>query len=269
MPRQVQIVKDMEIDEISLVDRAACPPAAIVIAKSADPEVGMNEFLDEDGNPLDLSQFDEGTVLVDEDGNEYEVVLDGDADEGADEHDEELVAVGKSAFGSGVDPIIAGIRDELSKAVSENDRDAVLSKAFTTLSKRTQAAEAGLARAEQIAKSERDTRLRREYIAKAADYNVPIDPEVLGPVLMRATEALSYDDCAVIHKALTAAGEMLFAEAGYDSRGAAEDPMAEIDAFLDGEVAKSSGSLSKAAATTAFFDSNPGAYDAYRADRNR
>jgi hypothetical protein len=27
--------------------------------------------------------------------------------------------------------------------------------------------------------------------------------------------------------------------------------------------------VSKAAATTAFFDSNPEAYDAYRADRNR
>lgn len=267
MPRQVQIVKDMAFDEVSLVDRAACPPAAIVIAKSADPEVGMNEFLDEDGNPLDLSQFEEGTVLVDDEGNQYEVVLDDDTDEGAEDNAEELVAVGKSAFGA--DPIIAGIRDELSKAVSESDRDQVLSKAFTSLAKRAERAEAEVARATEIAKSERDLRLRREYIAKAAEYNVPVDPEVLGPVLMRATEALSFDDCAVIHKALSAAGELLFTEAGIDTRAATDDPMAEIDAFLEGEVAKSGGGVSKAAATTAFFDSNPEAYDAYRADRNR
>jgi hypothetical protein len=275
MPRPVQIVKDMEIDEISLVDRAACPPAAIVIAKRADPEVGMDEFYDEDGNPIDLSQFDEGDILEDENGNQFVVTFEesdeDDDDDGedyyADDNDDELVAVGKSAFG--FDPVIAGIREELSKAVSEGDRDAVLSKAFTTLNKRAMEAEARLAKSEEIAKSERDLRLKREYIAKAAEYNIPEDPEVLGPVLMRMAEQMSYADCAVIHKALCASGEMLYTEAGYDSRGVPDDPMAQIDAFLDEQVSKSAHGVSKAAATTAFFDDNPEAYDAYRAERNR
>jgi hypothetical protein len=271
MPRSAQIVKDMEIDEISLVDRAACPPAQIVIAKSADAEEGMDEFVDQDGNPIDLSQFEEGTILEDEAGNQFEVTY-GDGDDDEDEgaySDGELVGVGKSAFGSSTDSLVAGIRAELSKAVSEDDRDAVIAKAVTTLNKRAQYAEARLAEAATIAKSERDLRLTREYISKAAEYNVPVDPNELGPVLMRATEALSYEDCAVIHKALVAAGEMLFTEAGFDSRAAIDDPMAEIDAYLDEQVSKSAGGVSKAGAITAFFDSNPEAYDVYRADRTR
>jgi hypothetical protein len=275
MPRPVQIVKDMEIDDISLVDRAACPPAAIVIAKRADPEVGMDEeFYDEDGNAIDLDQFEEGDVIEDEDGNQYQIVFeeDDDGDDGEEEYlvedeDGELVAVGKSAFG--FDPIVAGIRSELAKAVSEDDRDAVLSKAFQSLSKRAEYAEAQMAHANEIAKSERDLRLTREYIAKAAEYNVPIAPEELGPVIMRMAEQMSYDDCAVIHKALAAAGEILYTEAGYDSRGVPDDPMAQIDAFLDEEVAKSAGELSKAGAVTAFFDQNPAMYDAYRSERTR
>jgi hypothetical protein len=277
MPRPVQIVKDMEIDEISLVDRAACPPAAIVIAKRADPEVGMDEeFYDENGNPIDLNDFDEGDVIEDEDGNQYQIVFEDDGDEGdgdeddvdyVEDEDGELVAVGKSAFG--FDPIVAGIRSELAKAVNEDDRDAVLSKAFTTLSKRAAYAESQLAHAEEIAKGERDLRLQREYIAKAAEYNVPIDPEELGPVIMRMAESMSYDDCAVIHKALAAAGEMLYTEAGFDSSGIPDDPISQIDAFLDEQVSKSDGGLSKAGAISAFFDSNPEAYDAYRTERNR
>ena len=268
MPRPVQYVKDMEIDEISLVDRAACPPAAIVIAKRADPEVGMDEIYDEDGNPIDLSQFDEGDILVDEDGNQYEVTFEDDGED-ADEYEDqdELVAVGKSAFG--FDPVISSIREDLSKAVSEADRDQVLSKAYTALAKRAQEAETRLARSEEIAKGERDLRLRREYVSKAAEYNIPEDPEILGPVLMRMAEQMSYDDCAVIHKALCASGEMLFTEAGYDSRGVPDDPMSQIDAYLEEQVSKSSNGVSKASVTTAFFDSNPEAYDAYRAEHNR
>jgi len=269
--RAVQRVTDMEIDEVSMVDRAANTSAAIVFSKRADQEESMPDYFDADGNPLDLSQFEEGDELEDEDGNRFVVAFDDGDDDGdgdAEFADEgEYATVGKSAFGTSPDDqIIASIRSELSKAVSEDDRDAVLSKAFTSLSKRAEQAEARLARSEQIAKSERDLRLTREYIAKAAEYNVPIDAEELGPVLMRAAEALSYEDCAVLNKALSAAGEMLYTEAGFDGIGAPEDPMAQIDAFLDDRLAKSA-DTSKASAMTAFFDDNPEAYDALRAER--
>lgn len=269
MPRPVQRVTDMEIDEVSMVDRAANTSATIVFSKRADQEERMPDYLDADGNPLDLSQFEEGTILEDENGDQFEVTFDEDGDDSDEEDlvdDRELVGIGKSAFGAGPDDTaIASIREALSKAVSEDDRDSVLSKAFTTLSKRAQFAEARLSQAEDIAKSERNLRLEREYISKAAEYNVPIDPAELGPVLMRASEALSYEDCAVIHKVFSAAGEMLFVEAGFDGSGAADDPMAQIDDYLEASVVK--GDTSKAAAMTDFFDNNPAAYDTLRAER--
>ena len=43
-------------------------------------------------------------------------------------------------------------------------------------------------------------------------------------------------------------------------------PMAQIDAFLDDRLAKSNVDISKAGAMTAFFDNNPEAYDALRAE---
>jgi hypothetical protein len=49
--------------------------------------------------------------------------------------------------------------------------------------------------------------------------------------------------------------------------GAPEDPMEQIDAFLDERLAKSGHDMSHEGAMTAFFDSNPGAYDALRAER--
>jgi hypothetical protein len=273
VPKPVQRVSDMDIDEVSLVDRAACPPAAIVFSKRADQEESMPEYSGPDGQPLDLSQFEEGTILEDADGNQFEVTFsDDDGDDDGDEYDDdgaedyyededELVGAGAAigkAFADTDDAMLASVREALSKAVTEEDRSAVLSKAFTSLSKRAEQAEA-------IAKSERDLRLTREYVSKAAEYNVPIAPEELGPVLMRAATALSYEDCAVIHKALSAAGEMLYEEAGFDGSGASEDPMDQIEDFLGQHVSKSG--ESQELAMTAFFDNNPGVYDALRAER--
>lgn len=268
--RAVNRVTDMEIDEVSMVDRAANTSATIVFSKRADQEDSMPDFVDADGNPLDLSQFDEGDVLEDDDGNLFEVSFDDDGDDGDDgsydyADDAEYETVGKSAFFAD-DEVYASIRDDLSKAVNEEGRSQVLSKAFRSLSKRAEEAEYRLQVAEDVAKSERDLRLEREYISKAAEYNVPIDAEDLGPVLMRAAESLSYDDCAVIHKALCAAGEMLYTEAGFDGIGAVDDPMAQIDAFLDERVHKGDG-YTRAGAMTDFFDQNPEAYDALRAER--
>jgi hypothetical protein len=268
VPKPVQRVSDMDIDEVSLVDRAACPQAAIVFSKRADQEDSMPEYTGPDGQPLDLSEFEEGTILEDSEGNQFEVTFADDDDEDGDEdgdyeaeveYDDELVgAIGKS-YGSVEDSTLASIREALSKAATEDDRDRVLSKAFSSLSKRAE-------QAELVAKSERDLRLTREYVSKAAEYNVPIPADELGPVLMRAATALSYEDCAVIHKALCAAGEMLYTEAGFDGIGAPEDPMDEIDAFLDERVSKGDGE-SRELAMTAFFDNNPGVYDALRAER--
>lgn len=150
------------------------------------------------------------------------------------------------------------IMEELSKAYSDEDRDKVISKAFS----RMEELEKRYAAAEEIAKSERNLRLTREYISKAADYNVPVDPQELGPVLFRMAETMSYEDCAVIAKCLDAAGEMLFEERGYIGGGDNNDVLDMVNARAV-EIGKSATVQN----VNAVFDENPQAYDEYLAQR--
>lgn len=264
MPRRVT---DMEFDEVSLVDRPANQHAEVVLAKRADQEADVpDEFFDDQGQAVDLDALDEGAVVYDGEGNPFQLTFEEEeAPESADE--KELVEVGKSAFAPAVGASPAAtqlyeqLKQELSKAADDEGRNAVIAKALDALSK----SESRAREAEQIAKSEREIRLTREYVAKAAEYNVPIPANELGPVLMRMAERMPYEDCAVIHKALTSAGEMLYEEAGFDGSADNTDPFAQIDAYLDEAVKKADSKVTKAAAITEFFDNDPAAYDAYRA----
>lgn len=263
MPKQVS---DMEIDEISLVGRPANQHARVVIAKAQ--EDAMPSYFREDGTPVTEDELQIGDSAFDAEGNEFVMSpLEEDADS------DELVTVGKSAFGATTTttetPSLAALRDELSKALNDDDRDRVLSKAIEEVSKLEQRA----TQAEQIAKGERDLRLEREYIAKAAEYNVPIEPSELGPVLMRMADTMSYDDCAVIHKSLTTAGEILFQELGYEGGGDNVDPFRQVEAYLDeqaGAVSKGvRDEISKAQQVADFYLTNPEAYDEYVAGLGR
>lgn len=252
--RVAKHVSDMEIDEISLVDRPANQHALVTIAKRRAPEeesMPDDVFYDSDGGVVDPEKLEFGDHVFDSDGVEY--ILEPD-------EEEELETAGVSkAFEGPTDELSKSILDELAKAVTESDRNEVIAKAlsqYSDLSKK-------LEEAERLAKSERTLRLEREYISKAAEYNVPVAPEELGPVLMRMAENMSYDDCSVIHKALTAAGEMLFEEAGYEGQADNDDPMAMIEAQIEQSLSKADGQVSKADAINLYFEQNPNAYDAY------
>jgi len=289
--RRTRAVSDMEIDEISLVDRPANQHAVVTLAKRANEEDAVpEEFFDQSGDEVDLAELEDGDIVYDADGNAFQFNANGDDndDDGAAENTEpEPQTVGKatprrqprtaerSPFGKRApaekrEPVAKSfadqVREQLSKALTDADRDEVLAKALGQMDEYEQRA----AQAEQIAKSERDLRLTREYIAKAAEYNVPVDPEELGPVLMRCAENLDFDDCAVLHKALTAAGEMLFEEAGYTGQNDNVDPFDQVEAYLDEQaakqVAKGAERISKEHAITEFFDNDPSAYDRYRAE---
>jgi hypothetical protein len=251
MPRKVKELSNIEIDEISLVDRPANQHARVSIAKRATEEDIVPEIYNENGEVLDAELLEPGDTVFDEDGNAYEVVLE-DADDANEYADE---PVGKS--------FADDIREELSKAFTDIERDEVISKAMEQVSR----LEARAAEAERIAKSERDLRLQGEYVEVAKNYNVPVDPNVLGPVLMRMAETMSYEDCAVIHKSLTSAGSALFEEVGFIGGGDNPDVMQRVDAFLSDGISKSEGTVSKAAALEDFFMSNPAAYDEYVAER--
>lgn len=301
MSNIIKTLRDMEIDEISLVDRPANAHAKVVIAKRATQEDTVPEDVyNEEGEVLDLSELSEGDVVFDDEGNPFLVV--------DDESDAELedAAVSKSvtsgllaAAGTPVGQKIgrglgflnknkkvlaaggavgAGgmyalkksddgktfaeeLREELSKSLTDIERDEVISKAFAQVEEMQQS----LAEAEEIAKSERDLRLVREYEEVAKSYNLPIPSDELAPVLMAIAEELPYEYGEVIHKALSAAGEIIFEEYGTEGAGSNNDVLTAVDAYIDENVSKSD--ISKAEAVEAVFDANPGAYDEYMATR--
>ena len=222
----------------------------------------MPELYTEDGQLLDQDALNDGDIVYDNEGQAYQYTLD-DEDEGAEELAEEMEPVGKSAFLERQPIKKSGksfseqVMEELSKSYSDEDRDKVISKALG----RVEELETRYQHAEEIAKSERDLRLTREYISKAADYNLPVDSNQLGPVLYRMAESMSYEDCSVIAKCLESAGEMLFQEIGHLGGGDNVDIMSQVEARAH-EIGKSAGGSADIAAV---FDSSPEAYDQYLA----
>lgn len=267
MPRPIRNLTDMEIDEISTVDKAANQYSRFVIAKRAPEEEEMPQLYNQEGQPLDEDQLEFGDIVYDDQGAAYEYVEDDGEDTGdvkveEDQPVPELASVGKSAFFE-KPPAQQGsfskaVMEELSKAFTDNDRDQVIAKALG----RVEELEAAQREATEIAKSERDLRLTREYISKAAEYNLPIAPDELGPVLYRMAETMSYDDCAVIAKALETAGEIIFEETGYTGGGDNSDIYSQVEAHAYDTFGKSE-DFNAVSAVNTVFDQNPDAYDEY------
>jgi len=252
-PRVIKELTDIEIDEISLVDIPANQHAKVAIAKRASEEDNVPEIYNENGELLDADLLEPGQTVFDAEGNAFEVVLE-DVEDSVEYEQPELV--GKNFADE--------IRTELSKAFSDVERDEVISKAMAKVAE----LEARASAAEEIAKSERDLRLLGEYTEVAKSYNIPVDPQELAPVLMRMSETMSFEDCSVVHKALSNAGSRIFDEVGYIGGGDNNDVMSQVSAFLEQGVSKSE-SVSKADAVEEFFAKNPDAYDQYRAEQFR
>lgn len=261
MPR-VKELTNMEIDEISLVDRPANQHAKVVIAKrDTQEETVPEEIYNEDGELLDANALTEGDVVFDGDGQAFVVV-----DEEMSVEEEAPVAKNDSPFTRVAKSVkeksfADELRAELSKSLTEIERDDVIAKAFSKVEEMSKAME----EAQEIAKSERELRLTREYEEVAKSYNLPIEADELAPVLMAIAENLPYEYGEVIHKALSAAGEIIFNEIGYEGGGSNNDVLQQVDAFIDQNVSKSD--ISKAAAVEAVFMDNPAAYDEYMATR--
>jgi hypothetical protein len=161
--------------------------------------------------------------------------------------------------------------EELSKALKDEDDREAVTKAFNRqhqafseeLSKRDQ----HVAELTQFAKAERDLRLEREFIAKAAEFDVPVAAEELGPVLKRAAESLDMSDFSVIVKCLDAAGaaDYLYGEIGKRGTADNQDIFAMVEAEAE-ELSKSGGAYG-ANAVAQVFEMNPEMYDQYKANK--
>jgi len=158
---------------------------------------------------------------------------------------------------------------ELAKSLDDDGADSEsISKALEIVSKAEQRAR----QAEEIAKSERDLRLEREFVAKAAEFNLPVKADDLGPVLKRAAENLDAEDFKTIVKCLranTAAADMgaqnFFGEVGKRGGGDNADVMSSVEAAAQELVGKSA-DITPEAATLQVLADNPRAYDEYMRD---
>ena len=153
------------------------------------------------------------------------------------------------------------VREELSKALTDRDREEVITKALGRVDEMAQEMEI----AKALAEEERELRIEREYTEIAKSYNLPFADEDLGRVLMHAAEALPDEDNAIIHKAFAAAGEAVFEEYGLVGGGDNADVYSQVEAAIDGMVTKSG--VTREEALAEFFYENPGAYDEYLSER--
>lgn len=264
MSRAVRKLFDLEIDEVSVVDRAANQHSLIAFAKSANAgevttpvEESMPEdIFDEAGNAVDVETLEHGDVVFDADGTEY-VWVEGEEDELSElaEDGQVLAGVGKSLGDT--------VLEELSKAVTDADRELVIAKAMDEVSKAQEEAR----QAREWAQAEREARLTNEYISKAAEYNLPVSPEILGPILKSIDENLDEDEAAILHELLASVGDSLYSEIGYVGESSNNSVLDTVDAYAAELVGKSD--LTREQALTAMFEANPEAYDAYLSEIGR
>lgn len=272
--RRVRQLRDLVIDEISLVDKGANQHATVTIAKRhGEEEQDMDKYFDGDGNPVDIASLEIGDTVFDAQGRQYEYVLEDEEpeveEEPVEEREPELVgkALRREPQETKVTKSFAEeIRVELSKALTDKDRDEVIAKALGKIEDIAKRAED----AEKAAEAERQLRLEREYTEIAKSYSVPVAPETLGPVLMRVAETLSVEDQKVIQKCLEAASdatEELFEEIGKRGGGDNSDIFTQVEAAVDEVISKTN--LSREEAIAQVFNENPEAYDNYLAEKRQ
>ena len=155
------------------------------------------------------------------------------------------------------------VLEELSKAASNDEREAIIAKAMDEV----EIAKAAAAEAWEQVEAERDARLTMEFISKAEDYNLPIAPTDFGPILKRLVERMEPEDIEVLDQIFKAAGDMLYDEVGFVGGGDNASVLDMVNAAADEMVGKAD--VTNAEAFTAMLDANPDLYDAYLAEQGR
>lgn len=202
----------------------------------------------------ELDEAEVGDVIYDSDGNEYEVVLEDEADDEVYDYEPEYAEVGKS--------LGQAVLEELSKAASEDEREYIIAKAMDEV----EVAKAAASEAWQRVAKQEDAMLEQAFIAKAAEYNLPVDPVVLGPILKAASTVLSGPQLDLLDELFSGVGEVLYEEIGYVGDTDNASVIDVVNGYVGEYVGKSDASAEMI--TTAIFDSNPEAYDAYLAEQN-
>ena len=157
------------------------------------------------------------------------------------------------------------VLEELSKAASEDERSEIIAAAMQEVEIAKAQAEQAMAYAEQA----QDEQLEIAFISKAAEYNLPVSPEVLGPILKSASAVLSDEQLDVLDQLFSGIGEYLYEELGVVGDTDNDDVYSQVDLAARELVGKADGSISTEQATTMMFETNPAAYEQYLAENGR
>ncbi|MEO6204537.1 MAG: hypothetical protein ABIO67_04030 [Mycobacteriales bacterium] len=155
------------------------------------------------------------------------------------------------------------VLSDLSKALTDGDRDQVISKMADRVSQAETVAKAAQERAEAL-ESEREF---ERFVDVAKSFELPIDPEDLGGILQEVSKVLTDGQLETLERIFnTAASAVTLDEAG----SAGYSPlMGYVDDQAMELVGKSDGGFSPEQATTALFSANDDAYLAYLSENQR
>lgn len=155
------------------------------------------------------------------------------------------------------------VLSDLSKALTDGDRDTVVSKLADRLDQAEQTAYQAVTKAEEL-ENEREF---AQYCEIAKGFELPVDPEDLGGILQQVSKVLNDEQLDTLERILhTAAAALDFEERG----SAGGSPlMAYVGEAATEMVGKSAGGISEAEATTALFSANDDAYLAYLSENQR
>jgi hypothetical protein len=155
------------------------------------------------------------------------------------------------------------VLEELSKAMGDSERDEIIAKAMDVVEVYKSQTEA---MAEQLESMEEE-RVTEAFISKAAEYNLPVSPAVLGPILKAAATVLTDEQLDVLDGLFNAVGDALYDEIGYVGDTDNVSVLDQVDAVASELVGKSD--MSSAEAMVAAFEANPAAYEAYLLENGR
>lgn len=252
-------LRKLNLDEVSLVPAGDDPEAEVVLSKS-DPDKTQS---DDDGvrtlTHITTKEHPVAAGSINKSDLAPEVVQ---YIESLEEALDEVADAGTLSDGD--------LADALEEIEQGQTVEAVLAKADPAIkelvSKAVEQAESRAAAAEEIAKAERDERIKREFIEKAQGFTaLPIEAGRLGEILKAVSEGLSEEDATEVTRLLTAGNEAIgksFEEAGTSH---ATSVSKSVEAAAE-EIRKADTSLTYEQAVARAYEQNP---DLYTTDQEK
>lgn len=157
------------------------------------------------------------------------------------------------------------VLSDLSKALTDGDRDQVISKAMERVSKAEQDARDAIAKAEQL----QDAAEFAQYCEVAKSFELPVENDELGELLQAVSKSLSDSQIDLFERILHTASAAVAAELQELGSSGTSPLMGYVGEVAQEVVGKSDGGLTEAQATVALFQANPDAYLEYLSENQR